>query len=316
MPEGRELSSQEVQQKVIEALSKLGGSPTLFGEYQVDGEKSWASPFITVRRLVFKPNAKLIFDDAVTRMHRNLFIFAEEVTSEDQERLGSITWADLEPSTPPSPGHGSAGTNMGGVESATGGAGADGPPGFNGEDGANAPSITLVVKRLIGGLKVNLRGEDGGPGGQGGTGGAGGQGGYGTPASQTMFECRRGAGDGGPGGRGGNGGIGGAGGRGGNGGTFTLVTDAEGAAAISRLLLVDLSPGTGGKGGLGGASGTGGPGGPGGADARPWCTGTGSTGGTGAAGTSGAQGPAGNAGSPGDYYFGGLSSGDLGTVLK
>lgn len=237
---------------------------SLFGEYQVDGEKSWASPFVAARRLVFKPNAKLIFDDAVTRMHRNLFVFADEIVSEDQERLGSVAWTDLAPSTPPPPGYGPAGTNMGGAESATGGPGADGPPGFKGEDGANAPSVTLVVKRLLGGLKVNLRGEDGGPGGQGGTGGAGGQGGYGTPASQSMFECRRGAGDGGPGGRGGNGGVGGSGGHGGNGGTFTLVTDATNAAAVSRLLLVDLSPGAGGAGGLGGAGGVGGPGGPGG----------------------------------------------------
>lgn len=176
MTDGRLISDQEIQQKVIEALSKLGGSPTLFGEYIVDGDKSWSIPFMTVKKLTFKRNSRLIFDETVTRAHKNLFIFAERIVSEDQQELGEVTWVDIDASVPPIPGYGASGGNMGGVESATGGPGAAGPDGFGGENGADAPSLTIVVKDLAGGLKIGLRGEVGGTGGPGGVGGSGGQG--------------------------------------------------------------------------------------------------------------------------------------------
>jgi hypothetical protein len=311
-----EISLQEATQKVVEALSHIGGSPRLFGEYAVDGTKMWTGPFITVRRLSFKPGGKLIFDYKTTREHRNLFIFADEIVSEDQLSLGEITWVDLPPSVPPSPGYGPSGANMGAVRQAAGGPGGSGPEGRHGEAGSDAPSLTIIVKKLGGGLKISLCGEDGGPGGPGGDGGSGGQGGFGGPGRQSMFGCQGGAENGGQGGQGGNGGAGGKGGNGGNGGTLTLISDASSVAAISRLLVVDLSGGKPGKAGGGGNLGAGGPGGPGGAEALPYCQGNGSNGPTGQNGQNGPQGADGSGGHVGAYYFGGLSTADIDQVLK
>jgi hypothetical protein len=53
-----------------------------------------------LERLVFEPNGRLVFDATVTRSNRNLFIFAKEVVSEDQQAIGSIGWADLPPMDP------------------------------------------------------------------------------------------------------------------------------------------------------------------------------------------------------------------------
>jgi len=311
--ESVELSPPEVNQKVIEALSS--GATIRFGEYVVDGEKMWASPFLTVSKLTFKSGAKITFDHEVTRKNRNLFIFADEIVSEDQEHIGTIGWIDLPPSVPVAPGMGQSGADMAAQESIAGGTGGPGPIGRTGEDGMSAPSLTILTKKLGGGLQINLRGEDGGSGGPGGNGGTGGQGGHGTPASQTMFDCRRGAGDGGPGGAGGAGGAGGDGGRGGNGGTFTLITSADSAAETSRLLLVDVSGGQGGAAGPGGKGGPGGQGGPGAQEALPYCHGNGNAGATGPAGQDASMGSAGATGNPGAYYFGGLQAADMAKAL-
>jgi hypothetical protein len=40
------LSSQETQEKTIEAVSSA--RPSLFGELRIAGERSWASPYLTV----------------------------------------------------------------------------------------------------------------------------------------------------------------------------------------------------------------------------------------------------------------------------
>ncbi|MCX2710180.1 MULTISPECIES: collagen-like protein [Pseudomonas] len=315
MSEPNKLSLPETSQRTVEALSLIGSKPMTVGEYTVSGEKKWSSPFLTVGKLVFEAGAVLVFDVSVTRKYQNILIVAEEIVSKDQESLGEIRWADLTQSVPPSPGYGSSGQDMAIHTGATGGQGGVGPAGIVGEPGYNAPSLTIMLKKLTGGLKVNLKGEDGGAGGVGGIGGAGGQGGRGSPASQNLFNCMAGAGDGGTGGSGGVGGAGGAGGNGGNGGTLTLISELDAVDAISRLLVVDLSGGVGGAAGQGGEGGSGGPGGPGGQESKPYCVGNGDQGPGGAKGPNGSAGIPGAIGQPGAYYFGGLSIEDLGKII-
>lgn len=48
------------------------------GAYIVDGQKLWASPFLTVSVLKFKARAKLTFSPEATRKFRNLFNFSDE----------------------------------------------------------------------------------------------------------------------------------------------------------------------------------------------------------------------------------------------
>lgn len=103
------------------------------------------------------------------------------------------------------------------------------------------------------------------------SGGKGGRGGTGKPASSSLFDCRRGPGDGGPGGDGGNGGEGGVGGRGGDGGLFVLLAMPNNIAALASKIRLDVASGQGGMGGLGGAVGSGGSGGERGRSAPPFC---------------------------------------------
>ena len=310
------LSALETKKKTTEAISGAGGSPLLFGDYEVSENVSWASPVIAVERLIFNSNSRLYFDHHTVRRNSNLFIFAKEIISADPEQLGEITWIDIPPSEPPIPGEGSSGIDNGSHENTPGGEGGTGPSGIKGEDGYPAPSLTMIIGSLRGGLKVSLVGENGGTGGKGGTGGRGGQGGYGTPASQNPFNCTRGAGDGAVGGRGGKGGQGGKGGNGGNGGTFTLITQESNIAVFTRLLKVDVSGGQPGQGGTGGLPGNGGPGGPGGREARPWCVGNGSNGPNGSDGLQGEANIPGIVGNAGVYYVGGLSVDDIQKILK
>ncbi|OEZ89651.1 hypothetical protein JAB5_00270 [Janthinobacterium sp. HH103] len=217
-----DLSPEESNQKTIEAVS--AARPKLFGKFNVDGDKSWSSPYISVRQLIFRPGSRLIFDEAVTRANRNIFIFAEEIISEDQENPGTITWVDVAPSIPPAAGSGVAGANQGGAENVGGGMGGTGPEGLRGELGATAPSLTIVVKNIVGGLKLGLRGEDGGSGGVGGPGGPGG--------ADARPYCQ-GAGNDGPAGPAGGQGGAGASGQSGVPGQYYVgglsVADIEGA---------------------------------------------------------------------------------------
>lgn len=305
------LSEAETQQHIIEA----GPHQKLLFDFEVSGDQSYSGHVLTAKRLVFKPNARLIFGPAVVRRTANLFIFAQEIVSEDNEAPGTITWADLPPGPAADRGFGHAGVSNAAAENTPGGAGGEGPSGALGEAGWNAPSLTCIVGRIATALKVDMRGEDGGPGGTGGGGGAGGQGGRGRNASQIALGCKHGAGDGAVGGPGGRGGVGGEGGAGGNGGTFTLIAAADAVPEITRMLLVDLSGGAGGAGGGGGPGGAGGPGGPGGAQSLPWCQGNGGQGPGGPAGAAGDAGVTGRPGAPGSYFVGGLTAADLNAVL-
>jgi hypothetical protein len=308
------LNPNETQQRVAEALAE-SRFRTTFGDIEVTGEMQWNSNLVAVERLRFGPNAKLLFRENVVRANPNIFIFAKEIISTDQQNPGTISWSDPGPSTPTNPGNGLAGIDNAAHQHIPGGAGGVGPTGIGGENGQSAPSLTIVCRNFLGGLKVLLPGENGGPGGQGGTGGAGGQGGRGRPASQGPFDCKRGAGDGQSGGNGGNGGNGGRGGNGGNGGTLTFVSGKDELPAFTRMLTVDLSGGQPGAGGRGGAGGLGGAGGPGAQKELPYCRDNGSDGPTGAQGVNGISGTPGNRGNSGQFFVGGLAVDQLDRVI-
>jgi len=308
-----QLSPQETSQLVVAAISTTRCPPIL--DYVVDGETLYSGHVLSAERLIFKPDARLVFSPSIVRRTADLFIIAREITSEDNERPGTITWQDTPAAIPPAKGYGASGTDNGANEAVAGGSGAIGPAGFDGEAGYHAPHLTLLVQSIPAALKIELAGEDGGAGGQGGVGGSGGQGGPGNQASQSAFGCRRGAGNGAAGGSGGAGGPGGNGGAGGNGGTLTLIAAEHGLALISRMLLTNTGGGRGGPPGEGGAGGVGGPGGPGGREDLPWCRGNGSAGPQGSGGAPGGPGGVGPDGHPGHFYVGGLSAADADKIL-
>lgn len=308
-----QLSAQETNQLVVSAISGTAYPPVL--DFVVEGEKLYNGHVLSAERIIFKPGARLIFSPTIVRRTSDLFIIAREISSEDNQNPGTITWQDTPQTIPPTKGYGASGADNGGIVGATGGAGATGPVGFTGEAGYNAPSLTLLVKSIPAALKVELAGEDGGPGGEGGTGGSGGQGGPGSPAAQNLVNCMHGAGDGAAGGTGGAGGQGGDGGSGGNGGTLTLIAEENDLPAITLMLLTTLSGGQGGSAGTGGAGGAGGPGGHGGQESRPYCRGNGNNGPQGGAGQAGGPGTAGQNGSSGNFYVGGLAVAAITKIL-
>lgn len=282
--------------------------PVTTGDYIIDGEKRFNGWFLSAERIVFKANSKLIFSKAALDARPNFFIMAKEIVSEDQQQPGSISWERSALTAPPEAGSAAAGEDKGGEESATGGRGGDGKVGNPGQSGRDAPSLTLAALSVKGSVLINLNGQEGGPGGKGQAGGRGGGGGYGTPASQSLIDCKKGAGNGGSGGPGGSGGKGGPSGIGGRGGTFTLITSEDNMAAASRLLKVDLQGGQPGTApGEGGDPGAGGSGGRRGQEAKPYCKDDGQNGSPGAAGQPGGRGDRGTPGASGDFFVGGMS---------
>lgn len=309
------LESVETQNKFTEAGQFI---PRVIGnEFTVSGDRLYNSTVLAAKKIVFKPGARLIFSASAVSDRKDVFIFAEEIISEDNENPGLITWEKTVPTTQPPQGSGSSGPDNGARESARGGDGAAGPVGLNGLQGSPAPSVTILARGLRSVVRADFAGGGGGNGGAGGVGGRGGGGGYGTPASQSAVDCRRGGGDGGAGGNGGAGGAGGAGGPGGNGGSITLIVDDANIPTSTRFLVTSSSGGPGGSAGPGGIGGAGGSGGPGGTDARPYCGG-------GNGGPGGSNGPSGGVGVPnpglpgagGAYFVGGLSADDLGRLFR
>ncbi|WP_352813905.1 serine protease [Mesorhizobium sp. M0965] len=164
--------------------------------------------------------------------------------------------------------------------------------GENGETGLSGGMLEIYIlkSKSVTQLESNLTGQDGGQGGQGGRGREGAPGEPGRSGSDSLFDCRRGPGNGGRGRPGSQGGVGGVGGDGGNGGylTFYLLADAN----FERKGLTFVSKGgAGGRGGPGGPGGIGGPGGPRGSQTT-YCHG-------GSDGPRGEDGPAGIGGADG-----------------
>lgn len=282
--------------------------PVTPGTYVVDGEVRFNGWFLSSERIVFKANAKLIFTRQALDQRTSLFILAKEIVSEDQQQPGTVTWERPVLARPLDSGTAGAGTDNGAHEQISGGRGENGKAGNAGLLGRDAPAITLTTQSVKGSVLFDLRGQDGGPGGTGQAGGRGGGGGYGTPASQSAFDCKRGAGDGGSGGAGGDGGVGGPSGAGGRGGIFTLVTSPDNVASATRLLKVDVSGGQpSAQPGEGGDPGAGGPGGHRGQEAKPWCGDDGRDGGQGGSGQKGPRGDLGAPGKAGDYFVGEMS---------
>jgi hypothetical protein len=298
--------------EAVQAMPSVKGD-----QFTVEGTRIFNSPVLAVRKLVFKPGSKLIFSQAAVGERRNLYIFAEEVVSEDQESPGVIGWESSTTAAQPAQGNGLAGVDNGARQSAAGGVGGAGPDGLTGNTGIVAPNLTVLSRRVNSVLRIDLGGGHGGDGSKGGHGGRGGGGGYGSPASQSMFDCKAGGGDGGGGGGGGAGGRGGAGGQGGDAGTLTLILEDQQVATSTRFVIAKVDGGSGGVAGEGGLPGEGGPGGPGGADARPYCGG-GSNGGGGASGQVGLSGTP-NPGLPGrsgSFFVGGLQTSDLDKIFR
>jgi hypothetical protein len=308
------LSPPEAQNKLVEAAQAR--PPVIVGDFRVEGQRVYNAPVLAARRVIFAPGSSLIFSQQVLTTRRNLFVFAQEIVSENAEQPGTVTWEQTAPASPPPMGTAPAGADNGGREGATGGAGQNGRQGAPGGAGSPGPDLTIVALKLAPTLKINLSGGPGDSGGVGENGGRGGGGGYGRSASQNAFNCSHGANDGAPGGGGGNGGPGGPGGASGAGGVFTLVTPSDQVPVITRILQVNLGPGTPGQGGAGGAGGQGGPGGAGGAQSLPYCRGNGAQGGGGASGANAGPGPVGSQGAAGTYFVGGLSPDDLNKLLQ
>ncbi len=157
--------------------------------------------------------------------------------------------------------------------------GGDGMPGGKGGKGAkgtDGPIVEIWTKEIVGsGLKLDIRGQEGGDGGKGGNGQYGGNGQMGSTAVPATGEtwlgipnatCKEGPGLGGDGGRGGDAGCGGDGGDGGNGGVVKLFYTA--GVDVSKLTNL-LQKGEGGLGGPSGTPGNGGKSGPAGANLPP-----------------------------------------------
>lgn len=308
------LSSPEAQNRLVEAAQAR--PPIIVGEFRVQGRRVYNGPVLAARRIIFEPGSSLLFSAQTLASRRNIFIFAQEIVSENAEQPGTIGWEKDTPSTPPPLGTAGAGSDNGGREGASGGAGQNARGGATGLSGLPGPDLTIVTLKISPNLRVDVAGGLGGSGGSGENGGRGGGGGYGNPASQNAFNCNRGAGDGSRGGNGGSGGPGGVGGTGGIGGTFTLVAPDSQIAVLTRVLQVNLAGGPPGAGGAGGMGGQGGPGGAGGQEARPYCRGNGNPGSGGAPGASAGTGPVGNAGGSGTFFVGGLAADDVNKLVQ
>jgi|GEM_PF-5827380 len=292
----------------VDEIREVRSSVELLGlgpELRIVGNKVFDGSILTAKKIRFAPGARLIFTNTARSRRNTLIVVTEQMINENQERPGTITW-DRHTSAPEGGGlggEGVPGSNGGDRSGGNGGPGGSGAAGRRGSAGESAPNILIVSKSAPapGGIVIDFRGQNGGKGGVGQKGGRGGKGGSGRPASQTLFNCSRGAGDGGTGGAGGRGGNGGPGGAGGRGGQVSFFTVAGNLPALSQRFTVHNSGGTGGDGGAAGAGGEGGDGGPGGQEQRPLCRGNGSQGRKGANGPNGGPGTKGANGAAGDF---------------
>jgi hypothetical protein len=214
---------------------------------------------IAVRTLSFAGDSVLTLSDAAAASGQ-VYIIADVI---ELNGSAKITWLHHENKDAPPDRIKAADGSLGRGEGSPGAPGAVGQPGNVGYPGRPAPSIVLFARSIkaAGGaiLSVDLAGEQGGPGGRGQDGGRGGDGAKGSPASQSLFDCKAGPGQGGKGGDGGNGGPGGPGGAGGAGGDLFVVGLSDEYVQRIQLRAPGGKPGTPGLGGKGGTPGAGGP---------------------------------------------------------
>ena len=292
----KELSGPEITDAIQAARVY---SKDLFPEFVVDGVKPFNQRALPARKLIFKPGGKLLLTSSSGDQNDKFIIVDTIITS-----LGGeppvITW-ERDTAFPTSPELGSAPNGYySGGDGAPGTPGTDGQIGNPGFPGRNAPSLYIFFNKIEGpGLKIELRGQDGGPGGPGQKGGDGGNGRAGRPGISSAFDCRSGGQNGGAGGNGGNGGKGGQGGRGGTGGIVIIGSVSETLHLFVNTASVEIQGGKGGKGGEEGAYGEGGEGGQGGSGSA-FCGG-GSPGPHGKNGNKGGKGDVGQAGVDGTY---------------
>jgi len=241
----------------------------------IEGEQAFRSGAVLIAsEIVFRPGSKLTLAPSISSLsgEQAVYLVARRIVVEPGPIPAVITWSGgSAPQSIPPPA-GKAAPGMAGYDGSPGGRGADGASGSNGTAGRSPPILYLATREISGGrLAVDWRGQDGGSGGAGQTGGDGGRGGSGKPASSSLFDCRRGPGDGGQGGDGGNGGTGGLGGRGGDGGLVVLLAMPKDIGSLAERIQLDVLPGAGGFAGTGGAFGVGGAGGERGRAAPPFC---------------------------------------------
>jgi hypothetical protein len=226
----------------------------------------------------------------VTNGH-SLSILAKDLVA-DGARIIAFEEADVAPSAAGSPGvNGQQGSGEG-AAGQPGGKGLDGPPGMPGK---SAGSIRIEAQTFAGSLDIQNSGTTGGRGGDGGRGGQGGGGVRGSPASSSLFDCKRGPGRGGDGGPGGQGGASGPGGAGGSGGSVVILI---GSTSPNSHINVVSAGAKGGDAGRPGPPGEGGGGGPEGATSG-LCGGAGRAGQRGYSGAPGAFASVGTSGTPG-----------------
>ncbi|SFI61976.1 Trypsin [Bradyrhizobium sp. Gha] len=298
------------QRDVIRARVSTSKSVPFPGNFVISGDRYWTEPSLAAERLVFEPGSRLIFKESNARTARELTVVAGEIRSLSQENPGVITWEPSSaPDTAPAGSVGQSGP-AGASDGAPGGNGGKGGTGATPSPGRDGPKLTLVVKRSINPIVLDVRGQGGGPGGNGGEGGVGGAGAPGRRASSSAFDCKRGPGDGGRGGDGGMGGDGGRGGAGGNGGIVTMLTPEPEIHALSRIIL-RVGAGREAAGGAAGQGGRGGPGGPRGLPAPPFCANDGRDGDPGVSGRAGAGGESGLPSKDGSAFVGSISEDEV-----
>ena len=233
--------------------------------YEIRGERLFkGGGVLAAEEIVFYPDSTLILASQYGEGDESAVqILTRKITILPGGKPPVITWQRTGIlSVPPLVGKSSPGRSGGGL-GADGAPGSQGTSGNAGYPGMSAPTVYLAVNTVEGGrLYFDLRGQPGGPGGEGQAGGDGGVGQSGEPASSSLFDCKRGPGNGGRGGDGGIGGPGGRGGNGGDGGTLIILSlSSEELPILRNLVEVDFTPGGGGEGGKAGTPGAGGPGG-------------------------------------------------------
>lgn len=303
----RVLSDGERQQVVLQYQNGLPRTP--ISDIVVKGQLILPGNTVYTEKLTFLKGSSIVIDGDGRSDGQPVLIVARtiEVQPNDDGRPNiEVRWKPITPGARGGNGQAGGSAYSEGQPTREGG---PGKAGGAGQPGRKAPDLILRTDDVTGGiLKISVDGNAGGNGGSGGDGGQGGLGGTGQPASQSMFDCRRGPGRGGDGGSGGIGGNGGDGGRGGDGGSIVVI--ASDTTRIRNAIEPSSNPGARGTGGEPGRGGPGGPGGRVGQEALPFCVQTASPGAMGRPGPAGKPGAEGEDGIPGSISF--LGSEDFG----